>query len=344
MSRFYKIDIDNGAHVITNQVGGKLDPGGLRVEWDIQGVVYGAPSSQSTLKIWGVPLTAQGIWPGIAQASDLNNKTIAISGGMQDGLPFATANTPFAGPLVTGSILSAYGNWLGLAQTLDFVITADGGAGATDPPSQSNPANFGFVWAPGQKLKEALVHVFNTALPGVKQNINISDALVYPGLMFEIGFYPTLQAFGRYIKQVSQSIIPSPYPGVSIWMDGSGAVNATDTTVQGSSPTITLKFEDLIGQPTWLDAFTISFNTVMRSDISIDSQIILPPLAGVQAQTGPQSNAQARNRSAFQGTWTPSYIRHVGDSRAPDALSWITNFQAYSNQAPDSVTGAATSA
>jgi hypothetical protein len=63
----------------------------------------------------------------------------------------------------------------------------------------------------------------------------------------------------------------------------------------------------------------------------VGAQVSLPKLAGLQAVTTPSSNSNVRADNAFSGTWTISNMRHVGNSRAPDAQSWITNFQAYSN-------------
>lgn len=340
MSRLYSIAIGSAAvggagpgYTFTNQRNGQLDPNALMVEFDLLAAPYAAPAGQSSVKVYGVPLTPQGGWPGINQASDLNKLPITITGGMQKGLPLATADASQSGLLMSGSILQAFGNWMGVAQTLDFVITADGGPGAANVPSQANPGNFVMCWNKGEPLASAIQSTLSSALPGIPVNINISSNLVLAE--DEVHVAQTIQQFASYVKAVSQSIGGANYPGVDLWL-GNGIVNVFDGSA--NSDTKQVNFVDLIGQPTWMDAFIMQFNCVMRADLQIGDKVGLPQLAGFQAQTTPQSNSQARNKSAFDGTWTIDFIRHVGNSRAPDAMSWITTYQAYSNQAPDTVT------
>jgi len=85
----------------------------------------------------------------------------------------------------------------------------------------------------------------------------------------------------------------------------------------------------------------IQFTTVLRSDLSVKdrSQVMLPPFVAAQAAT-PSSGAgsNARVKGAFTGTWTISYARHIGNSRDPDAQSWVSVFQAFSNKASGALT------
>jgi hypothetical protein len=41
-------------------------------------------------------------------------------------------------------------------------------------------------------------------------------------------------------------------------------------------------------------------------------------------KSSPQSGALARQRSAFQGKFLVTQLRHVGRYRSPDAAAWIT--------------------
>jgi hypothetical protein len=343
LSRYYKIDINSGQYVFTNQVNGKLDPGALRVELQLEETSYATPTGQSLVTIWGVPLVENagksgnkqkggpsGNIPGISQASDLNNLDITVSAGMQNGLPFATQNVADnqQGVLVTGYILQAYGNWMDVNQSIGLVISS----GFTT--TQDDPANIVVTWKKGQKLADALQQTFQTAYPNLKPDINISSNLVLPS--DEATQFDTVQALAPWVKQISQQIIGGNYPGVDMWVTN-GVIKVFDYGTNTNTP-ITIKFIDMMGQPTWLNTQEISFATVMRADIDIGSYIQLPELSAQQSITTPQSDSQYRNKSAFKGTWQVSQIRHVGDSRAASALSWVSIYQAYSNMAPEDIT------
>ncbi len=340
MSRYYKIVVgsstqpaltgeaasNNAGALWTNQVDGKADLGAQTVEFDIPVVAFDTPAGQAYVKIWG-PSKQQ-----ISQASDFNGAPISIYAGMQKGLPLATAEQPQAGLLLSGQIFQAFGNWQGINQSLDFVITVDGGA------TQSNPANLSFLWKKGKALGPVLHQTLETAYPKLKVTVSVSPSLV--STQDEQGVYQTIQQFASYIRGASQAIIGGNYPGVSIVLKD-GVITCTDGTggaevgqpSRNTAKVIDILTQDMIGQATWLDAFTVQFNTVMRSDISVASLVTLPALAGLQAVTTPQSQSVARGKSTFTGTWTVKYVRHIGNSRAPDAQSWISTFQAFSNSA-----------
>jgi hypothetical protein len=76
----------------------------------------------------------------------------------------------------------------------------------------------------------------------------------------------------------------------------------------------------------------------MRADLTVKSTVKLPLLAGVQAITTAGSGSNARAANTFTGTWQINYVRHVGNSRAPDAQSWISTFQAITNTASPAIT------
>lgn len=350
MSRYYKIDINNGQYVFTNKrADGTLDPGGLRVEIDVQAAPMAAPTGQSMVTVWGVPLQPTGNFPGISQASNLNNLPVTVSGGMQKGLPLASADANQAGVLIKGVINQAYGNWMDVAQSLVLVITSDGGA------TQAAPANIVVNWKKGAELSAALQQTLSTAYPKLKLDVHITKNLVLQS--DEVATYSTIQQLAAYVKKVSAAILGGTYSGVDIWINNdvidvydnvtpdqkSALANTQSTTPQagGTGAVTTINFVDLIGQPTWLDAFTISFSVVMRGDLTVGSQVKLPEISQLQSITSPQSLSLARNKSAFTGTWGISMARHVGDSRAPTAMSWISVFQAYSNLAPQAATSPA---
>lgn len=343
MSRFYSITVspetavptggtapsNNAGAKWTNLVNGRADLGAQTVELDVWFYGMDAPVSQGVVTIWG-PSKEQ-----ISQASDFNGAHIEVSAGMQKGLPLATNQASQAGIILSGQIFQAFGNWQGINQTLNFVVITDGGA------TQSQPANLQFSWKKGDQLGTVITQALQVAYPGLKLDVKVNPALVLS--QDEHGTYQTIQQFATYIKGVSQNIIGGNYPGITITLH-----NGTIYAFDGSTPATTMTditVQDLIGQPTWLSAFTVSFSTVMRGDLRVGSTIKFPPIASAIAVTGPQSQSNVRAKNAFDGTWTISAIRHVGNSRAPDAQSWISVFQAYSNGAsPNAISVANSSA
>ncbi len=342
MSRFYKIKVSaetavpagqtaasgNAGAEWTNMVGGKADLGAQTIEFDIPVYSFDAPIGQAAVTIWG-PTKAQ-----ISQASDFNGAHIDVYAGMQKGLPIASALAAQAGSILSGQIFQAFGNWQGINQTLNFVVLTDAGS------TQSNPGNLAFLWKKGEKMGDVIKRTLAIAYPAFKIHVNIRDNLVLT--QDEAGVYQTLQQFSSWVKGVSQDIIPTKYPGVSITLKD-GTLNVQDDSADDSKKIVQITMQEMVGQVTWLGPNTVQFNTIMRSDIEGNSKIKLPPQAAARAVTTSSSYSNTRAKNTFDGTWTVTFIRHVGNSRAADAQSWISTFQAVSEDASASETSVANS-
>jgi hypothetical protein len=127
------------------------------------------------------------------------------------------------------------------------------------------------------------------------------------------------------VRQTSFGIIKTKnYPGVSIVPLPNGGFSVFDgTSTQPSAKQI--NFQDLIGQPTWLEGQLISVKTVMRADFAVGAPVQLP-------QTLIQNNAAVFSSlvnltATFQGGFTVQSIRHVGNFRQPSADAWCTVFE-----------------
>lgn len=307
----------------TNQVDGRCDPNAWRVELDVPSYGFAAPAGQAFVRVWGVTLQQ------ISQASDFNGQPIKVTAGMQAGLPLASKQAAQAGVILEGTVFQAFGNWLGVNQILDLVVTVDAGA------TQDAPVNITLNWTNGTSLSDAVTSTLTGAYPGYKVKVNISGDLVLPA--DECGYYQTIEQFAQYVKGVSQDIVGGDYPGVDIVLGANKTFNVYD----GTSPTDPkeVAFEDLVGQITWLGAFEVQFTTVMRGDLACGDSVTFPPALALQTTTTPASQSQARDKATFAGSWTIIYERHVGDSRSADAQAWVSTFQAISAQAPQSSTG-----
>lgn len=304
--------------VFTNRLpNGKPDPGAQMVELDLPVTVAATPTGQASVKIWGVSLNQ------IAQASNFNNAAVAIHGGMQPGLPLANRMAPYSGLLVRGYILQAFGNWMGLAQSLDLVISTDGSS--IDSGTQAQPVNISFAWKKGTPLKTALQSTLSVAYPKLKLNIEISDQLVLPA--DEHAAYPTFNQFADFIKRMAQGILGPTYPGVDMVITNQTLIVFDGITSTGAPAPKQLDFIDLIGQPTWIGPFQVQFSTVMRADIGVGDTIKFPRLSMYQTATTAQSTTQYGDRnSTFTGAWQIQQLRHVGNSRDPDGMRWITSY------------------
>lgn len=313
--RYYKLVITNpatGKPVLPSSLGnlgitslatnGLSNPGALNVEFDIPVALYSLPGEGGALvRVWGLSLL------DLSHAFDLNGMSIAVYGGMQRGLPLA--NPRQSGLLVKGQIFQAFGNWIGIDQTLDMILAPATG-------SLAEPKNLILNWRAGTKLSDAIATTFKTALPDAKQQINISDKLVLPN--DEIGYASTLSEYAGTVRTLSRSIISAAsYPGVSI------AYNGAVLTVTDSTPAKTkaIEFQDMIGQPTWRGPAQIQVKLVMRADLELLDAVTLP--RSLITSTA-QSLTRLRDSSAFTGRYQITNIHHFGNFRQPDAASWNT--------------------
>ena len=286
---------------------GATIPGALNIDLDIPVVRMAEPMGAAFLRVWGVSVK------DISQASDLNGMTIEIYGGMQKGLPLA--NPEQAGLLLRGTIQQSFGNWQGTSQSVDFIIQGDYG-------TQASPKNIVLNWKAGQTLGAAAKLALETAFPSpFKVTDNTSPNLVLT--TDEPGYSGTIVQFAQYLQQASQNIVGGTYQGVQLIIKDTSITLYDGTT---STTPIQLQFIDLIGQPTWMQAGTINFKCVMRSDIQVGAYVQLPK--GQQTILA-QSYSQYRNNSAFQGIFQIRQVRHLGNFRQRDASSWVTVFDAF---------------
>jgi hypothetical protein len=306
--------------------GGAFNPGALNIEFDIPTVNFAIPDGAAWLRVWGLGLKA------IGSSFNLNGKNITIAAGMSAGLPLA--NPAQQGVILTGSIFQAFGNWIGLDQTVDINFLP-GQAPGTAGSSNLQPTNFPFVWKKGTPLSTAIGQTLTVAYPGLPQVIAVSPNLILNH--DETGYYRSLQQFGLFINGISKTVLgpsaSSAYRGVQISTDGV-KVYASDGTQPGSGGAKQIAFQDLLGQPTWLGPGQIQIKLVLRGDLSANQVITLPPTLVTQTA---QSQLLFQNDSAsFTGNYVVSQIRHYGNFRQPDAASWNTTVNAYPEVASSS--------
>lgn len=329
--RYYKIDITDatsGQPLLPSSLGGlpissllangNTNTSALNVELDLPVAASHVPNGNALVRIWGLSvkdlsgafnLNPQGSKPGAL---------VTVSGGMAKGLPLA--NPAQANVLIQGQVLQAYGNWIGVEQTVDFILA---------PASQGAaklPVNYSIDWKSGTQLADALKTTLTTALPNAKQIIQISPRLTMNH--DQPGYYASLTQFSQFINQISTSIITDPnYPGVSIFYDGT-TVQVSDFTT-APKVSVNISFLDLIGQPTWIGPLTISVKTIMRGDINLGDMVTLPQslvTSSSSAFQGLTGNNPANNLG-FTGGYQVQSVHHYGNFRQSDAASWCSVFE-----------------
>lgn len=302
--RWYKIVIGGETKYDSTQ-----NPNALNIEMDIPVTYQDVANPGSFVRVWGIDLT------DLLNAKQLNNQSIQIFGGMQKGLPLA--NPSEQGLLVQGSILPAFGNWVGTDMTLDIMIRAGVGNTTTD-----QPANVIHNWSQNTQLSDSIKQTLQTAYPGYDITVNISQNLVQASPAW--GFYPNIGQFSSYINNISRSIINNPdYYGVRIVIDGK-KITVDDGTTKSDQKLIS--YQDLVGQPIWMGPNEIQFKCVMRGDIHVLDYVTLPPtLATLTGASGSQAQNTAATNLA-QGTFQIMSVRHTGNFRQPDWASWVSVF------------------
>jgi hypothetical protein len=299
----------------TSLVNGVNDPGALDIEFDVN-----MTQSQSNNGNW---IKIRGIDPKlISQASNFNNKNLKMWAGYSSGLPLANEQVPKQGLILDGTIWPCFGNWIFNELSLEFFLVPISNSGLGGP---TNPKNIVHNMPAGQPLSTALKNTLTTAFPQSKIVMNISDKLKlnYP----DYGVYQSLEQLGNYIKGLSHSIlgVPPDYKGVTFTTNGD-TIHVNDGTK--SPGTINIGYDDLIGQPTWINAETLQVTTVMRGDLPFPNNTVITLPKTQVTQTSASAVLQKGNTLNFSGSWQVTSVRHVGKFRSPQYDSWVTIIEA----------------
>lgn len=310
---------------------GKVIPGALNIEFEIQNAVQNMPIGGSFLRVYGIGLPLIGksanfnpSFQNVAANGAINSaflgNNITISGGFAKGLPLANPNT--YGIITQGQIYQAFGNWQGISQTIDFMLLPQWG-------SNDQPFNLVLNCQKGAYLQNAIEQAIKQALPaGTVVNIAISPNLKAPQAITNVS--NSLPQFARYLNQLSAGIVKTKgYAGIQINYQGN-VVTVDDYS--GALPAAkNIPFTDFIGQPTWIAPYMVTFKTVLNSKIQVGDIIQMP--AQFQEKglilTVPQSLSQYKQGIDFQGKFRVQSVRHLGMFRNADANSWVTVYQAY---------------
>ena len=289
----------------------RMIPGALNIEFDLPVLTADIPAGNGFLKIWGIDLAT------LNKASMLNAMNITIAAGMKTGLPLANeqvAAYPVRnGIIFQGTIFQAFGNWQGTEQSLDMILTTRLSPAPEIKPKSNRPIVFNCQ--AGQPFQGAISQALSLA--GITSKVNVSPLLTpAEPVIFQCS---NITTFAQAILDQSKLVMKNPnYLGVKTIKTVYG-YDCTDNTVPGAP--IGVFFNDLIGQPTWLDYLVVQMKLVLRSDISVGATVLMPPSIMLNKA---KIYGVVKNDISFKGTGWVQHVRHIGNFRQQDANSWAT--------------------
>lgn len=311
----------------TSFVNGQSLPGALDIELNIPLYNYAFPKQGAMVRIFGVSLEE------VSQANDLEGYSIVIKGGMQKGLPLAKPSQN--GLILRGTIFQSYGNVEGVERVLNLILTPSTGTIA-------KPKNISLNWRARQPLSEALQTTLTAAFPEYTVRMAISSDLVMSS--DQPGTFGKLEELSAAVLRLTRAqqfkgiktLSGATYGGVDITIKDKVIVVYDKTTDFGGTTyddPKQLLFEDMLGQPTWLDPGTINVRLVLRADLDVGGFIKMPQKLpsnyAIFTQTAQlPADTPSRNKSIFQGTFAIRELFHFGRFRQSDAASWVTSVNA----------------
>lgn len=321
--RFYDLTLtDQNGKVLkewSSYPNGQADPHALNISFDMAISPGDLPAGQSSIVLEGISLedltNAQNYGITIKNGSVTNGANLTLKGGMKAGLPLASPDE--SGLLVRGSVYQSWGTWVGTDMSLSFLVV---------PAiyTQQNPGGFVFQWNAGQPINDAITKTLAAVYPGNPIVVQLGNNLI--ATKSDTGFYATFQQFAQHVQQITKGLIGPTYEGVRMVFN-QGTIYVFDG-MSTAPKTITLRFEDFVGQPTWVLPNTIQVKTVLRGDIQVGNILKFPQ--GFQSAPGFVVNTPTslpginKYQSAIRGTFLVTQIRHIGNFRDPDGGAWAT--------------------
>ena len=305
----------------TSYPNGQADPHALNISFDMAISPGDLVAGQSSIVIEGISLdnlsNAQKYGITIKDGAVTTGANLVLKGGMKAGLPLASPDE--SGLLVKGSVYQSWGTWVGTDMSLSFLVV---------PAiyTQENPGGFVFQWKVGQKISDAITKTLSTVYGALPIVIQLGTDVI--AIREDQGFYATFQQFAQHVQKVTKGRVSPTYGGVRMAFN-QGTIYVFDGT-STTPKQVALRFEDFVGQPTWVLPNTIQVKTILRGDIQVGSVLKFPQ--GFQSAPGFVQNTPTsypginKYQSAIQGTFLVNQIRHIGNFRDPDGGAWATLF------------------
>lgn len=229
------------------------------------------------------------------------------------------------------------GNWQGTELRTDLIVTA--GAVSAVNPAPLAPINLTLPWNKGIKLSVALTQCFQNMGGDYRYSISISDRLVnnYDSNMF----CGSLSELAAKLKSLSRNIIrDDKYSGVEITVVNGKEIRVFDNDFDNhidkdskkkrqlpqpkSNPDSVYRF----GRSTDVGAIWHGQYSLRHAQRHSGGDYVRMP-EKLRPMIQAPSYSQFRDDAAFTGDFLVSSVRLLGNSRQPDANSWVTVINAH---------------
>lgn len=317
----------NGAGYTSGSPTDRFDPGALDIQFQITETsltTFDTSAGGVAITIRGVDITT------VNQASNLRGRTVSLQAGMGVGLPLS--NPEQTGEILRGTILSSVGNWADTELSLTlyvipYIVPRERWGVVIAPeltPTDTQPVdNLQLHCQQGADLLEATKVALRNAATNYTVTSQITGPVPCPREI--LGIYHSLKdlcvGIGRVWKETT---------GESVFVSTRGQSFAITTSDNTRTP-VKIKFEELMGQPSWNGPVDVTFTTAMRGDICVGDLVELPNVSqgGLILAQGEVAIFATRNHSLFAGTYMVRIINHLGQFRSPDGLQWASTFTCY---------------
>ncbi|EPD2279272.1 hypothetical protein ACR68C_004896, partial [Escherichia coli] len=170
------------------------------------------------------------------------------------------------------------------------------------------------------------------AYPNKLIDCTVSDNLVLPEPW--TGKYTEIGSLAMVVKNASIAMMRNErYSGIAISILSDRIRIYDNASAKWGEPK-TIHAHELVGQPTWIAPFTVSFKCPMRGDIRCGDVIKLPEglysgAASIVMANTTVPSVIAKNSTTFTGKFLVKSVRHIGSYLTADGDAWVTVFEAY---------------
>ncbi|CAD6037295.1 hypothetical protein [Escherichia coli] len=290
---------------------------GLHIEFDVMITGLDEVGAGTALTIYGLPIDV------LKQSVKLHGCIVSLIAGFSAGLPLA--NPAQQGEIIYGEVLAAYANWIGTNQTLSLIVNP-----AIRRNDEGKTVEISADAKKGEKLGDVLCRALQKAYPKKRIECTVSDALILP----ESGplHYTEITSLATMVKSASIALMKRDnYSGVRISMQAD-TIRIFDNSDCNREDKKILPHE-LIGQPTWIQPFIMSFKCPLRGDLRVCDIINLPQGTVSDGEsilmTNTHPNTGLTNQTTtFSGRFMIQSVRHIGAFLSASGDAWSTVFTA----------------
>lgn len=292
---------------------------GLHVEFDFEVTGLDVVRSGTMLAIYGLPIDM------LKQSVNLAGCLVRMKAGFVPGLPLA--NKDQQGEIIYGEVYLAYANWIGTNQTLNLVINP-----TVRKTDDGKPFFIKGDGRTGEKVGDVISRALQKAFPNKLIDCTVSDSLVLPEPWN--GTYEDIGSLAMVLRSASIAMMrDEKYSGIAISILSDRIRIYDNVSAKWGEPK-TIHAHELIGQPTWIAPFTVSFKCPLRGDIRCGDVVKLPEGLYSGAASIVMANTTApsvisKNSTTFTGKFLVKSVRHIGAYLTADGDAWVTVFEAY---------------